>query len=83
MGAGAAVSAYVLRAETGIGSAVLGNPLQPLVWLANCFAEQGRTLAEGDLIMTGSITPVYWMDGAPNHTAIEISQVGTCELNLS
>ena len=41
---------------TGLGSAVLGNPLNSVVWLARKLAEFGRRISPGDLIMTGSFT---------------------------
>jgi 2-keto-4-pentenoate hydratase len=41
---------------TGFGSAVLGNPLHSVVWLAKKLAEYGRHIRAGDIIMTGSFT---------------------------
>ena len=41
---------------TGLGSAVLGNPLNSLVWLAKKLGEYGRSLQAGDIVMTGSFT---------------------------
>ncbi|MBI9001518.1 fumarylacetoacetate hydrolase family protein [Corynebacterium sp. CCM 9185] len=38
----------------GTGAAVMGHPLEPLVWLAGVLGEQGVTLRRGDLILTGS-----------------------------
>ena len=43
-------------AETGAGGAVLGHPLNALVWLANTIAAQGVTLRAGDVVLPGSIT---------------------------
>ncbi len=40
----------------GTGDAVLGNPLNSLVWLATKLAEYGRTLRAGEMVMTGSFT---------------------------
>lgn len=42
---------------TATGTAVLGNPAQGIVWLANKLAEQGSHLSAGEIIMTGSLTP--------------------------
>jgi 2-keto-4-pentenoate hydratase len=42
--------------DTGAGGAVLGHPLNALVWLANTIASQGVTLRAGDVILPGSIT---------------------------
>jgi 2-keto-4-pentenoate hydratase len=43
-------------AETGAGAAVLGNPLNALIWLANTLAGQEVTLRAGHVILPGSIT---------------------------
>jgi 2-keto-4-pentenoate hydratase len=39
---------------TGVGSDVLGHPLNSVTWLASKLGEYGRHLKSGDLIMTGS-----------------------------
>ena len=41
---------------TGTGDAVLGNPLNSLVWLSAKLAEFGRSLKAGEIIMSGSFT---------------------------
>ena len=41
---------------TGRGDAVLGNPLNSLVWLAQKLHQFGKGLAAGELVMTGSFT---------------------------
>lgn len=41
---------------TGTGDAVLGNPLNSLVWLAGKLGQYGRTLKAGEIVMTGSFT---------------------------
>jgi len=42
------------RVEGGRGDAVLGDPIAPLVWLANLLGERGVTLNAGEIILTGS-----------------------------
>jgi 2-keto-4-pentenoate hydratase len=42
--------------DTGAGGAVLGHPLNALVWLANTIAGLGVTLHAGDVVLPGSIT---------------------------
>ena len=44
------------EAGRGFGSAVLGNPLHSVVWLAKKLAERGRHIRAGDIVMTGSFT---------------------------
>ncbi len=41
---------------TGRGDAVLGNPLNSVVWLARKLAEFGRGIEAGEIIMSGSFT---------------------------
>jgi len=43
-------------AGTGTGNAVLGNPLNSVVWLAAKLAEFGRSLKAGEIVMSGSFT---------------------------
>ena len=45
-----------VEAASGLGAAVLGHPLNAIVWLAGKLPEYGLALAAGDLIMTGSFT---------------------------
>jgi len=52
----ATVSINGQEVATGLGSAVLGNPLHSIVWLAKKLAEYGRSLKAGDIVMTGSFT---------------------------
>ncbi|MFG1965347.1 2-keto-4-pentenoate hydratase [Nonomuraea sp. NPDC049028] len=42
--------------QTGAGGAVLGSPLNALVWLANTLGEQGVALEAGHVVLPGSIT---------------------------
>ena len=44
------------EAGRGFGSAVLGNPLNSIVWLAKKLGERGRHIRAGDIVMTGSFT---------------------------
>jgi 2-oxo-3-hexenedioate decarboxylase/2-keto-4-pentenoate hydratase len=41
----------------GQGRMVMGHPLEALVWLANLLAAQGKSLAAGMVVLTGSIVP--------------------------
>ena len=42
--------------ERGTGADVLGDPVAPLVWLANLLGERGVALEAGQYILTGSFT---------------------------
>jgi 2-keto-4-pentenoate hydratase len=41
---------------TGRGDAVLGNPLNSVIWLARKLTEFGRRIEAGEIIMSGSFT---------------------------
>jgi 2-keto-4-pentenoate hydratase len=40
--------------ESGIGSAVMGNPVNAVVWLANKLASLGVSMAAGSVVLSGS-----------------------------
>ncbi|MFF4625124.1 2-keto-4-pentenoate hydratase [Nonomuraea jabiensis] len=42
--------------QTGAGGAVLGSPINALVWLANVLGERGITLEAGHVVLPGSVT---------------------------
>jgi 2-keto-4-pentenoate hydratase len=44
------------QVATGTGDAVLGNPLNSIVWLAGKLGQYGRCLKAGEIVMTGSFT---------------------------
>lgn len=46
-------------AATGAGGAVLGSPLNALVWLANTVGPLGVTLEPGHVVLPGSITRAF------------------------
>jgi 2-keto-4-pentenoate hydratase len=43
----------------GTGDAVLGNPLNSVVWLAAKLGAYGRRLKAGEIVMTGSFTKQF------------------------
>ncbi len=67
---------------TGTGAAVLGNPLNSVVWLAAKLAEFGRSLNAGEIIMSGSFTrqvPIRPGD----RIRCEFDGVGTVETSMT
>ncbi|MEV0636271.1 fumarylacetoacetate hydrolase family protein [Streptomyces sp. NPDC050619] len=49
---------------TGVGSDVLGHPLDALVWLANNAAHREcRGLRAGEFVLLGSLVQTKWLDG--------------------
>ena len=69
-------------AGSGPGSAVLGHPLEALVWLANRFAAMGRTLRAERIVMTGSLVAVQWIETGPVDVMISIDGLGDVSLKL-
>lgn len=67
---------------TGTGEAVLGNPLQSLVWLATKLAQYGRTLRAGDIVMTGSFTRQFPISPG-DRIRVEFTGVGVVETSMA
>jgi 2-keto-4-pentenoate hydratase len=67
---------------SGTGDAVLGNPLNSIVWLAGKLGQYGRTLKSGEIIMTGSFTRQFpMMPGDRIRT--EFSGIGAVEAGIA
>jgi 2-keto-4-pentenoate hydratase len=67
---------------TGLGSAVLDNPLNSIQWLAGKIAEYGRSLRPGDIVMTGSFVRQFPLH--PGDTAVaEFSGFGRVEIGIA
>lgn len=58
------------------GSAVMGNPVESIVWLANKLAAFGRGLEAGQYVMTGSFTRQFPLK-AGDHAETEFAGIGT------
>ena len=67
---------------SGLGSAVLGNPLNSIAWLAGKLGQYGRKLRSGDIIMTGSFVRQFPL--APGDVAVaEFSGIGRVEMSIA
>ena len=70
------------EAATGFGSAVLGNPLHSVVWLAKKLAGFGRHIRAGDIVMTGSFTRQFPI--APgDRVQVSFSGIGAVEMSMT
>ena len=69
-------------AATGTGDAVLGNPLNSLVWLAAKLAEYGHGLKAGEIVMSGSFTRQFPIRPGDTIRA-EFSGIGSVETAMS
>lgn len=54
---------------TGAGGAVLGSPLNSLVWLANTVGARGITLEEGDVVLPGAVCAMVPVAAGDTFTA--------------
>ena len=69
-------------AGTGTGDAVLGNPLNSLIWLSAKLAEFGRSLKAGEIVMSGSFTRQFPIN--PGDTIhCDFSGVGIVETSMT
>jgi 2-keto-4-pentenoate hydratase len=55
--------------DTGAGGAVLGSPINSLVWLANTVGARGVTLEPGHIVLPGSCTSMVPVVGGDSVTA--------------
>jgi 2-keto-4-pentenoate hydratase len=66
----------------GFGSAVLGNPLNSIAWLAGKLGQYGQTLRAGDIVMTGSFVRQFPL--TPGDVAVaEFSGIGRVEAGIA
>jgi 2-keto-4-pentenoate hydratase len=66
----------------GFGSAVLGNPLNSVVWLAGKLGQYGQSLRAGDIIMTGSLVRQFPLS-AGDIAVAEFSGIGRVEVQIA
>jgi len=67
---------------TGLGSAVLGNPLNSVQWLAETLGRHERRLRAGDIVMTGSFVRQFPLH--PGDIAVaEFSGIGRVEVGIA
>jgi len=61
----------------GMGSAVQGNPLTAVAWLANTLGEFGIPFKAGEVILSGSLAPLIPVV-AGDEMSLEIDGIGGC-----
>jgi 2-keto-4-pentenoate hydratase len=69
------------EAGRGTGADVSGHPHNPLVWLANHLAQEGRGLRAGQIVLTGSLVKTIWLDAAATVT-MDLSGLGAVEVRF-
>ena len=63
----------------GTGAAVLGNPLNSVIWLAGKLQQFGRGIQAGDIIMTGSFVRQFPL-AAGDRVRVDYTGVGTVDV---
>jgi 2-oxo-3-hexenedioate decarboxylase/2-keto-4-pentenoate hydratase len=74
------VTAFLFRQTmlSGNSSAIMGNPLNAVAWLATALAANGRRLEPSDIVATGSCTAVLQVC-AGQHLAVDFGPLGQVE----
>ncbi len=68
---------------SGKGAAVMGHPLAAIAWLANILADHGDRLESGEFVLTGSVTPVIWLDSFPCRAEISLEGLDGVSIELT
>jgi 2-keto-4-pentenoate hydratase len=66
----------------GRGELALGGPANAVAWLANKLAERGRSLRAGQLVMTGTLTPITPIEAGSTYLAT-FSTLGQVETTFT
>jgi 2-keto-4-pentenoate hydratase len=66
----------------GFGSAVLGNPLNSIAWLAGKLGLYGQRLRAGDIVMTGSFVRQFPLSPG-DIVAADFSGIGRVEAGMA
>jgi 2-keto-4-pentenoate hydratase len=67
--------------QTGSGAAVMGDPLNALLWLVEALRARGDGLKAGEYLTTGVTTNIY-MGQRGDQIRAEFGQIGTAELTF-
>jgi len=66
----------------GLGSDVMGHPIEALAWLANSLAERGESIWAGATVITGSIIPPVPLNSG-DRAAISIEGLGEAQIEVN
>ena len=67
--------------QDGLGSAVLGDPINVLEWLVNKFSRQGQGLLRGQFVLTGTMTGIHTAQAGQNAVA-DFGDLGKVEVTF-
>lgn len=68
---------------SGTGADVMGHPLEAIAWLANTLAAHGTRLSAGQIVLTGSVAPVIWLDSPAAVAEIRLDGLGDVRVDFS
>lgn len=66
----------------GTGAAVLGNPLNSVIWLAGKLAQFGRRIRAGDIIMSGSFVRQFPLQ-AGDRVQVDYTGIGSVRVDVA
>ncbi len=66
---------------SGRGDAVLGNPLNSVIWLAQKLGEFGRRIEAGQIVMSGSFTRQFPI-AAGDHVHVDFAGIGDVRMGM-
>lgn len=67
--------------QNGSSAAVMGNPINSMVWLANKLLSLGVEMKKGEIVLSGSLTPVFEIKKGDNVSVI-FDHLGSVSLNI-
>ena len=67
--------------DHGVGAAVMGNPFDAVAWLANTIDRYDQSLAAGDIVLSGSMTPAADI-GPGDVVAATFASLGTVTVRV-
>lgn len=68
--------------DTAAGAAVMGHPAHAVAWLANKLYQYGISLKKGEIIISGSLTPVFDI-AVGDHVEASFGELGTVSLRVA
>lgn len=66
---------------SGVGTDILGEPLEALAWLANNLTQRGQRLKQGDFVLLGSLVQTQWV-AAGESVVIENDRLGSARADF-
>ncbi len=66
---------------TGAGAAALGSPINAVAWLANTLGKLGIPLKAGEVILSGSLAPLFPVT-AGDSLRVTVGGIGGCSVRF-